>query len=76
MRKQILTAAVMAACAGMSFTALADESTTVGGKAYIDFTNITQKANGTKIDASGLGFDVKRFYLGVDHASMTCGPPI
>jgi hypothetical protein len=68
MRKQILTAAVMAACAGMSFTALADESTTVGGKAYIDFTNVDSKTNGTKNDASGLGFDLTRFYLGVDHS--------
>ncbi len=68
MRKQILTAAVMAACAGMSFTALADESTTVGGKAYIDFTSKTQKdSTGTKVDNSGIGFDVKRFYVGVDH---------
>jgi hypothetical protein len=58
----------MAACAGMSFTALADESTTVGGKAYIDFTNIDSKTNGTKNDASGLGFDLTRFYLGVDHS--------
>jgi hypothetical protein len=67
MRKQILTAAVMAAYAGMSFAALADESTTVGGKAYIDFTNIDSKTNGTKNDASGLGFDLKRFYLSVSH---------
>ena len=67
MRKQILTAAVMAACAGMSFTALADESTTVGGKAYIDFTNIDKKVNGTKDVASGLGFDLQRFYLSVGH---------
>jgi len=67
MRKQILTAAVMAACAGMSFAALADESTTVGGKAYIDFTNIDSKTNGTKNDASGLGFDLTRFYLSIGH---------
>jgi len=68
MRKQILTAAVVAACAGMSFAALADESTKVGGKAYIDFTNIDSKTNGTKNNASGLGFDLTRFYLGVDHS--------
>lgn len=69
MRKQILTAAVMAACMGMSVAAVAaeDGTTTVGGKAYIDFTNLDQKTNGTKTAASGLGFDVKRFYLGVNH---------
>ena len=68
MRKQILTAAVMAACAGISFAALADESTTVGGKAYIDFTNIDSKTSGIKDDASGLGFDLTRFYLSVGHS--------
>jgi len=68
MRKQILTAAVMAACAGTSFAALADQSTTVGGKAYIDFTNLELKKNGTKQDTSGLGFDLTRFYLTVDHS--------
>jgi len=67
MRKQILTAAVMAAIAGMSVAAVADESTTVGGKAYIDFTNLDQKQNGTKTAASGFGVDVKRFYLSVTH---------
>ena len=69
MRKHILTAAVMAACAGMSLTAMAAENgtTTIGGKAYIDFTNVDHKTNGTKDDASGLGFDVKRFYLSATH---------
>jgi Gram-negative porin len=67
MRKQILTAAVMAAIAGMSFAAVADESTSVGGKAYIDFTNLDQKSNGTKTAASGVGVDVKRFYLSITH---------
>jgi len=68
MRKQILTAAVMAACVGMSVAAVADESTNVGGKAFIDFTNLDQKNNGTKTAASGVGFDVTRFYLSVGHS--------
>jgi len=68
MRKQILTAAVIAACAGMSVAAQADEATKLGGKAYIDFTSLNDKdSTGTKTDKSGLGFDVKRFYVGVDH---------
>jgi Gram-negative porin len=67
MRKQILTAAVVAACAGVSVAAMADETTKVGGKAYIDITNIDQKDNGTKADSSGIGADLKRFYLSVDH---------
>jgi hypothetical protein len=67
MRKKILAAAVMTASMGMSFAALADESTTVGGKAYIDFTNLDKKVNGAKDAASGLGFDLTRFYFIVDH---------
>ncbi|MEJ2554594.1 MAG: porin [Gammaproteobacteria bacterium] len=67
MRKQILTAAVMAAIAGMSIAAQADESTTVGGKAYLDFTNKTVKSSGTTTDKS-TGFDLKRFYLSVGHS--------
>src|SRR5258708_28784744 len=44
--------------------ALAEESTTVGGRLFIDFSYIDQKSdNGTgavKTDASGVGTDVKR----------------
>jgi len=69
MRKSVLTAAIAAICAGMSLgAAAADESTTVGGKAYIDFTDIDLKNDGTKAAASGLGLDVKRFYLSATHA--------
>jgi hypothetical protein len=69
MHKKILTAAVMAACGGLSLAAAAaDESTTLSGKSYIDFTDITQKSNGTKVTPSGLGIDVKRFYFGINHA--------
>ncbi|MCX7514160.1 porin [Frateuria hangzhouensis] len=47
--------------------ALAD--TRFSGKMYFDFSNIDQKNSDTgKTDASGTGLDVKRFYLGVDHA--------
>lgn len=70
MRKQILAGAVIAGLAG-SMAANADtasgESTTVGGKAFIDFTNINQKSNDVKTDASGTGLDVKRFYIAIDH---------
>ncbi|HET6587473.1 MAG TPA: porin [Oleiagrimonas sp.] len=42
--------------------------TDISGKMYFDFTHIDQKNSDTgKTDASGLGMDVKRFYLGVDH---------
>ena len=43
-------------------------NTSLNGKMYVDFTSIDQKNSDTgKTDASGLGIDVKRFYLGVDH---------
>lgn len=71
MRNSLLRTAVMTACALAATAALADdapqEKTTVGGKAFIDFTNIDAKVNGTKQDSSGYGLDVKRFYVGIDH---------
>ncbi|MFK2905174.1 carbohydrate porin [Dyella ginsengisoli] len=43
-------------------------NTTIGGKMYVDFTNIDQKNSDTgKTAASGTGLDVKRFYLSVTH---------
>ena len=41
--------------------------TTVGGRAFIDISDISQKKNGVKTAASGDGLDVKRFYLTVNH---------
>jgi hypothetical protein len=42
--------------------------TTLSGKMYFDFTNISQKNSDTgKTNNSGTGIDVKRFYLTVDH---------
>ncbi|WP_426702971.1 porin [Rhodanobacter sp. Col0626] len=43
-------------------------NTTLSGKMYFDFTSIDQKNSDTgKTNASGVGLDVKRFYLGVNH---------
>lgn len=42
--------------------------TTIGGKMYVDFTNIDQKnSDSGKTANSGTGLDVKRFYLSVTH---------
>jgi len=42
--------------------------TTIGGKMYVDFSNIDQKnSDSGKTAASGTGLDVKRFYLSVTH---------
>ncbi|SDD42491.1 hypothetical protein SAMN05444678_11346 [Sphingomonas sp. YR710] len=41
--------------------------TSVSGRMYFNFSNIDQKANGAKQASNGTGFNIKRFYLGVDH---------
>ena len=42
--------------------------TKLSGKMYVDFSSIDQKNSDTgKTNATGVGFDIKRFYLGVDH---------
>ncbi|MBI5450774.1 MAG: hypothetical protein HY940_05400 [Gammaproteobacteria bacterium] len=66
MRNRLLTTAVMIACAGISLNASADESTTISGKMFADVTSLTQESNSTEIAPSGMGMDVKRFYLGVN----------
>jgi hypothetical protein len=74
MRKHLVTAAILASCAAATSAYAVDigDSTTVGGQAFFDFSNISQQqgqANGTdpSVAPSGTGFDVKRFYLIVDH---------
>ena len=69
MPKQNLAAAVAVAMAAISLTANADteEKTSVGGKAYLDLTNIDQQSDGVDTAAKGTGADVKRFYLSVGH---------
>ena len=43
-------------------------NTKLSGRMYFDFTSIDQKdSDSGKTDKSGIGLDVKRFYLGVDH---------
>lgn len=70
--KRNLAAAVIAGMAAMSMTANADnateEKTTVGGKAFLDLTNIGQDSDGIDTAAKGTGIDVKRFYLSVTHS--------
>ena len=43
------------------------EDTVISGRMYYNLSTIEQKSNGAKVAPSGTGFDVKRFYLGVDH---------
>lgn len=41
--------------------------TKLSGRLYYDLTNIDDRNKGVKTDKSGFAFDIKRFYLGVDH---------
>ena len=45
------------------------DNTTVTGRMYYDLTNIEQKSDGVKPAGTpnGVNFDIKRFYIGVDH---------
>jgi hypothetical protein len=42
-------------------------STTVGGQSFMDFGHISNQQNGVDVSPTGTGFDIKRFYLIVDH---------
>lgn len=42
-------------------------NTTIGGTAYIDFSNIEHKVTGVKQADEGTNFDLKRFYVAIDH---------
>jgi hypothetical protein len=74
MRKHLITVALIASgvAATSAYAADIGENTTVGGVAFFDFSSISQQqgqTNGTSpsVAPSGTGFDVKRFYLSVDH---------
>jgi hypothetical protein len=64
------SATIVAACTGALVAAPAfatDESTTVTGKVYADFSSIDSSSDGVDQANSGYGVDVKRFYVGIDH---------
>jgi hypothetical protein len=45
------------------------DDTKVSGRMYFDATNIDNKADGVRVPGGGNGsnFDIKRFYIGIDH---------
>ena len=74
MRIRFIVAATLLSCAGATAAVAADlgENTTVGGRVFFDVSHISlqnQNAAGAYINTAptGTGFDVKRFYLSVDH---------
>jgi hypothetical protein len=71
MSSKFVAAAVAAACAVVGI-AHADtavtENTTVGGKAFIDLTSLDAKSGGSKTAGNGVGIDITRFYLVLNHS--------
>ena len=74
MRITTIASAVAATLGLLSLGAHADATleswaanTTLHGKTYIDFTNIQNKSDGSKVNPTGNGADVKRFYVILDH---------
>jgi hypothetical protein len=59
--KQASTAATLAAHRE------AERATTVTGRMYFNLSEVDVKSNGNKVAGSGGHFDIKRFYLGVNH---------
>ena len=43
------------------------DNTTISGRMYFDFSNIENKNNGAKNSTQGTHFDLKRFYVSIDH---------
>jgi hypothetical protein len=43
------------------------EDTSISGRMYYNLSNVEAKSNGTKTTPTGTGFDIKRFYVGIDH---------
>ncbi len=55
--------AIVSGASAQSWT----DSTTVSGRMYADFSNISNEVNGVESGTNGTGFDIKRLYIGVDH---------
>lgn len=43
------------------------DSTSISGRMYYDITSVSNKHNGAASSMDGFNFDVKRFYVGIDH---------
>ena len=68
MDRRILIPALIAMALGAA-QARADETATtnISGLMFLDMTDMTTQHNGTDVDPTGFGLDVKRFYIGVNH---------
>ena len=70
MKRTLLYSALAIATVGGAARSYAQdaESTTVGGRLFIDFTDLKLKNDGVEAASSGYGIDVKRGYLIVQHS--------
>src|ERR1700709_314859 len=75
-RNVLISSAILASCAAASTAGAAGidvgANTTIGGELFSDYSRIqlqNENAAGQRVDTAptGTGFDVKRFYLIVDH---------
>ncbi len=71
MTRKAFAAPLAVACFG-ALTALPaaaadEETTTINGRMYADFTNYDLRNDGVDSATNGVGIDVKRFYLGATH---------
>ncbi|HTW74946.1 MAG TPA: hypothetical protein VMD56_08535 [Steroidobacteraceae bacterium] len=63
-----MAAALMAAGLGVATAADVGAHTSIDGQVFADLSDIDQQQNGTDVAPSGVGFDIKRAYLIVDHS--------
>jgi hypothetical protein len=67
MRKNILISLAVASALAAPLAHADAGDTTIGGVIYADFTSISTQKLGTDVDPNGLGTDVTRAYLVVNH---------
>src|SRR3984957_17270489 len=67
--RRIAITVALAGIAAVNAAVAADigANTTVGGQIFADFGDITQQQNGTDVPPTGVGFDIKRASLIVQH---------
>ena len=71
MKKYLLAGTAAVALTAFAAPASADywwANTSISGRDYWDVTNIDQKRDGVKQDDNGTSFDIKRFYVSIDHS--------
>jgi hypothetical protein len=70
-KKLLVAGGALVALAASSIPAAASDywwtNTTISGRDYWDITNISHKRNGVAQTDEGTSFDIKRFYISIDH---------